>query len=122
MVSLQTRYYEHICGGSILNQRWILTAGHCVANRVQGSLVARAGSNRYKSNGEVYEISSVRVHPLFNINTFQNDVAVVKTDQAIRFYNAVKSISISSLALQPNEFVTIPSWSYKGVGFVLKPY
>ena len=41
-------FYSYSCGGSILNENWILTAAHCCAGISEGKIVA--GGIKLKEN------------------------------------------------------------------------
>ncbi|KAK5645614.1 hypothetical protein RI129_004078 [Pyrocoelia pectoralis] len=76
------RYGEHSCGGSIIAPvlNIILTAAHCTDSFSTKSLSVRYGSSLINEGGTVIDLSEVLQHPLYNPETVDYDIAVLKLD------------------------------------------
>lgn len=98
-----------ICGGSILNESEVLTAGHCVYNPATesrlpaGQIVVLAGASHLQieeATDQVSLASNVRVHPYFAYNagathSLPDDVAVLKLKTPIVFAASAQSIGLA---------------------------
>lgn len=80
---VSVQYNEHHnCGGSIISEDMILTAGHCASS----GLTVRAGSNYTMKGGSVHRVVQVIRHENFSINFVpKNDIALMQVSPKFKF-------------------------------------
>jgi secreted trypsin-like serine protease len=74
----------YLCGGTLVNNIWIITAGHCVEGLSQTAWTIQLGQLTQTR-------TSVRVilHPNFNTRTFKNDIALIKMNSPVTFSSSI---------------------------------
>ena len=71
-----------LCGGSILNQNTIVTAGHCCEGSSIGKVQITIGStwtHIEEENEQSVIATQLIIHPNFDKQTFNNDICIIKT-------------------------------------------
>ena len=92
------RVNSTLCSGSIVASSWIVTAAHCLNGVDPSRISAYAGITNLseQSGSSQLAVSSVLVHPEFNSQTFQNDIALVGLAAPIIPSASVQSITLPS--------------------------
>jgi secreted trypsin-like serine protease len=82
----QGNYEGQFCGGSLIADRWVVTAGHCVTGEDEDKrkIVVKpedidiyAGSTDFKDGARI-KVKRVIRHPDYNGDTYDNDVALLE--------------------------------------------
>ena len=89
------------CGGSLVNEWYVVTAGHCVARARPGQVRVTLGEYVLKSNleplpGRTYGASAIKVHPYFKFTPQADrfDVAVVRLNRRVDFAPHISPICL----------------------------
>jgi trypsin len=75
---------SHTCGGSIIGEKFVLTAGHCVSGIRATSLKVRVGSTKSDSGGELIEVKKIIQHPKYDSHTIDYDFALLELQHRIK--------------------------------------
>jgi secreted trypsin-like serine protease len=106
-ISLQTTSGFHFCGGSILDERTILTAQHCVTGDSPGeisspsSMRVAAGSSKLstmRTLGQIRAVEEIIPFPGYVTSEQGKDIAILRLAQPLTFNSNVKPIQIATAA------------------------
>ncbi|XP_053670962.1 trypsin alpha-3-like [Anopheles nili] len=98
----------HICGASVIDSSFAITAAHCVNPMppVESITLKGGSSNRTDDNGVIFEVEEIIVHPMFNANNYHNDVALVRIVGSFTGYENIHPITLQhvpTLVLSSNQ-------------------
>lgn len=106
MASLQLRNGFHFCGGTVLNERFILTAGHCLKDLDTDQIQVVLGRNHLRTtDGEIFFVERFITHPDYthpSSNLISYDVALIELETPINL--AALNITPISLASSDTAF------------------
>lgn len=105
----------HFCGASLIADRWVVTAAHCVVGeKVKGLKVWVGGHDlRRKDQGETAKVKKIYIHPNYSEKTDRNDIALIELKAPIGT-NIPRAVVASSQTTnqnaKPGKIATVSGW------------
>lgn len=113
-----TGAFEHNCGGSIITDRFIVTAAHCFLAEFPHDLDRYRifiGAFNRTGDGEEYFVAENYIHPDWDEHRIINDIALAQTERLILFSKHVQPIAISREYIEPDHQALTSGWGKTNV-------
>lgn len=102
---------SHVCGGSILNNRLVITAAHCIYTFLGASAYSvQYGTTVVGGNNNVVAAERVLKNEKYDASTINNDVALIFLASDIPFSATAQPIKLASEAPAPGTPAVVTGW------------
>ncbi|KAK0161859.1 hypothetical protein PV327_008264 [Microctonus hyperodae] len=108
---------EHVCGGCIISDMWIITARHCV-NGNDKNFTIRAGSTTHDHGGSLHTIAEIFRYEN-NTKPPHDDIALIRLNEPLYLDETRQPIQMFKIGevSNPGTIATISGWGNTTNGF-----
>ncbi|CAH0717935.1 unnamed protein product, partial [Brenthis ino] len=108
-----------VCGGVVIDKRYVLTAAHCIVNSYVEEVVFglhnqnTLETNNNSSTTQRIAIASSVVHPLYGTSDYDYDIAILKMEEDIIFNEYVSPVCLPIKFIKKDfagDNVTVIGW------------
>ncbi|KAM9265696.1 transmembrane protease serine 9 [Morus bassanus] len=118
---------EHFCGAAILTEKWLVSAAHCFTEFQDPAMWAAytgTTSLRGSDSGAVkMDITRIVLHPSYNTDTADYDVAVLELKTPVTFTKYIQPVCLPDAGhhFPTSKKCLISGWGYLKEDFLVKP-
>ena len=111
------------CGGTIIDEEWILTASHCLEDLDETDVIQVLTGNSLSSDSEgLKEVEEFFMHSEYDPITLDNDIALIKLASPLRLSASIQTIDlltqedIDNGLIDPGVLATVSGWGITDEG------
>ncbi|XP_036615815.1 anionic trypsin-like [Trichosurus vulpecula] len=101
---------QHICGVSLINDEWVVSAAHCYKYQLQVRL-GKHNIEVLEGNEKFIDPEKVILHPRYNSQIMDNDIMLIKLKTPAILNSLVASISLPTSCAPAGTECLISGWS-----------
>merc|ERR550534_64168 len=104
----------HMCGGTLIDNQWIVSAAHCFYRwkRLSDYMITLGSHDRDNTDSTQVDskLGDIWVHENYDSRTLDNDIALLKLENPVAFTDHISPACINTLDFPADKMCVVTGW------------